>query len=86
MIIFEILKAQELDVCSTGTCTWISPNNTKILVCLSTALACNIQCDTYDVSGQCQGLIVYNWSPSLYIQCDYPESCKNIKVCIIYIH
>ena len=74
----QILFGQELDVCGDGECSWTDPSVSKILVCLSTAISCTINCNTGP--SQCQGLTVYNASPSLIVNCDRTASCRDINV------
>ena len=74
------VNGQELDVCNQGKCQWITPSNTKILVCIPPAIECYVYCNTPTLDAQCQDLIVYNLTPLLYVICDQTDSCKNIKV------
>ena len=84
MIIFigfiGIVNAQELNVCNSGSCIWTNPPKSQILVCGQNAGSCLVNCNSFNVNGQCQGLIIYNLSPSLQVNCDYFNSCKNIKI------
>ena len=84
MIIFigfiGIVNAQELNVCNSGSCIWTNPPKSQILVCGQNAGSCLVNCNSFNVNGQCQDLIVYNLSPSLQVNCDYTDSCKNIKI------
>ena len=75
-----VVYGQILDVCEKENCQWTSPNNDRILVCLGTANKCEVWCNTGGNNGYCQGLIIYNLSPSLYIQCDQTNSCRHMTV------
>ena len=80
VIILVVLDGQELNICQSGSCMWTNPTSSQILVCLSTAGSCTVNCNVFGVDGQCRGLIVYNLSPILIVNCDYTDSCKNIKI------
>eukprot|EP01083_Nonionella_stella_P234666 825866_1 len=69
--LFLICCNSQLDICSSGDCTWDDPSTNRIRVCTNTATSCTIT-----IRNAYNGGAIYSAAPNTNIICQKMNGCE----------